>query len=110
MAVLRLIELEERASSCIRFQFKMFYITLTVVKHRAVRQCAANSDSFYLCCRTDLQKGRERGEQCWVVMNCWGAGGLAAQQKDCFPISAFRLCLHWMLPTGCVRVMLGLGC
>lgn len=72
MALLRLIELEQHASCYIRFQFKMFYITLTVVKHRAVRQCAANSD-FYLRCRTDLQKGREKGEQGGVVMNCWGA-------------------------------------
>lgn len=74
--------MEEHASCCMRFQFKTFYITLTAVKHRAVRQRAANSDSFYLFCGADLEQGRGRGERCGDVMSRLGRSVERAQQQS----------------------------
>lgn len=74
--------MEEHASCCMRFQFKMFYITSTVVKRRAVRQHAATSESFYLFCGADLQQGKGRGERCGDVMSRLGCSMEEAQQQS----------------------------
>lgn len=81
--------MEEHALCCMRFQFKMFYITLTVVKCRAVRQRAATSDSFYLFNlwgRFTAGKGERRAVWgCDKQAGVQHGGGSAAEQELCLP-------------------------